>query len=405
MTDVLPYERKDTLVVAADAWTLAQKIARTEFVPEALRDKPEATLACMLTGHEVGIGPMQALSKIHVIKGRPGMAAELMRALVLREGHDLWVEESTATRCTLGAKRHNSERETRVTWTMDDAKRANLAGGQTYRQYPRAMLLARATGELCRAVFPDVLAGISYTAEELSDGDFVDVSDIAAAGDVPPPPPPESGAPKTRAKRSIAREAAKPVEPPAAADTGGTDQPPLPGEDEYEGPDQTLGASEPRMTGPQLIAMKCTELGVTDRDKRLALVAEIIGVESLESTKELDTSYVQKVLDRLNEEGYQPDPSYVDRKVVDAKSTPTRGATKPAAGDPSPPAPAAGVNVGLRRRALERAAGRANIDDLEAFSVDTLERPLDEVIADEDIAGTNALLQELEDVRKREKAK
>ena len=48
-----------------------------DFVPPALRGKFEAVLACILAGHEAGVSPMQALSKIHIIEGRPAMAAEL----------------------------------------------------------------------------------------------------------------------------------------------------------------------------------------------------------------------------------------------------------------------------------------------------------------------------------------
>lgn len=168
------------LALVSPAYELAEKIAGTEFVPSALRNKPDAVLAAILTGHELGIGPMQSLAKIHVIEGRPAMAAELMRALVLAGGHDLWVIESNATRCTMGAKRAGSSREATFTWTMDDAKRAGLDGRQNWRKYPRAMLLARCTSEVIRAVFPDVVSGVSYSTEELSDGDLFDEEDIPA---------------------------------------------------------------------------------------------------------------------------------------------------------------------------------------------------------------------------------
>ena len=61
----------DTFAVAADAEHLAVQIAQTEFVPASLRGKPAAVMAAMLTGHEVGIGPMMALKQIHVVEGRP----------------------------------------------------------------------------------------------------------------------------------------------------------------------------------------------------------------------------------------------------------------------------------------------------------------------------------------------
>ena len=327
MTAIERYEApKTTFELVPEAWGLAQKIANTDFVPKALRTKPEAVLACMLAGHEVGISPFQALAKIHVIDGRPAMAAELMRALVLREGHDLWIEEQGTTRCILGGKRKGSERETRVTWTMDDAKRANLTGKQNWRSYPTAMLLARATGALCRAIFPDVLAGISYTVEELEDGDLID------AIDAPPPPEPGTAPPPPRS-RARARQAAT-RGAPAAQQPEGDPKPtarreaPLPGEeddfgddiaeaelveektaeepvaetpdpfeDNYEGPDQNLSGRA--YSGPQVIAMRLAEFGVKDREDRLRALSQILG-RDVDTSKDLSPDEIKFVLEHLN---------------------------------------------------------------------------------------------------------
>jgi hypothetical protein len=54
-----------------------------------------------------------------------------------------------------------------VTWTVDEAARAELVSKTNWRLYPRQMLVARATSELCRYVFADVLGGLCYTPEEL----------------------------------------------------------------------------------------------------------------------------------------------------------------------------------------------------------------------------------------------
>ena len=149
-------------------WKTAQKIANTPFVPSAFKGKPEAVFAAILYGEELGIGPMQSLNSIHVIEGKPGMSPELMRGLVARAGHRIDVKEASAERVTLWGKRADNDSEATVTWTMEDARLAGLAGRGAWKTYPRAMLLARATSELCRMIFADVVAGLSYTQEELA---------------------------------------------------------------------------------------------------------------------------------------------------------------------------------------------------------------------------------------------
>jgi len=149
-------------------WKLSQRISNTPFVPTALRGKNEAVLACVLYGAELGLGPMQSLNSIHVIEGRTAMSPELMRAMVARHGHRIDVVENSATACEVKGIRSDTGSTATVRWTMEDAKLAGLAGKNNWKTYPRAMLLARATSELCRIVFPDVIAGLSYTPEEVS---------------------------------------------------------------------------------------------------------------------------------------------------------------------------------------------------------------------------------------------
>jgi hypothetical protein len=96
------------------------------------------------------------------------MSPELMRAMVARHGHRIDVVENSATACEVKGIRSDTGSTATVRWTMEDAKLAGLAGKNNWKTYPRAMLLARATSELCRIVFPDVIAGLSYTPEEVS---------------------------------------------------------------------------------------------------------------------------------------------------------------------------------------------------------------------------------------------
>ncbi len=230
------------------AGELAQKIAETEFVPMRLRKRPAAVMACILSGAEVGIGAMQALRQIFVTDdGKVGMAAELMRSLVLKEGHEIWPEDYNNTRVTMAGRRRGNPdaNPTRVTWTLDDAKKAGLMNRRNWQNYPRAMLTARATTELCRLIFADVIAGISYSLEELEDGDV----DLAT----PPPAPPGGDQQKTTSTRKAPAARTRTKKPP----------PPPPAEPELPGEEPPAPAA-PRdgMPVPQKIAMRAREAGI-----------------------------------------------------------------------------------------------------------------------------------------------
>lgn len=296
-TDLAVVDQRTSFDLLPVAQQMAEAIARTEFVPKALRNRPDAVMACVLAGHEIGVPPMQALSKIHIIEGRPAQASELMRALVLRAGHDLWIEESSITKATICGQRLGSDHTTRITWTMDDAKRANLSGKDNWRRYPRAMLLARATAELCRMVFPDVLGGLSYAVEEVQDGfvwddvgggDVIDVEPDTPA--VPAPATHTRKAKATTAKKAAPRKAAasrppRSTPPPAP----GFDQPPA-GQGPAGPPPAPVTDQTPAWA--QTIAMRCRDIGVD----RARLITAVTGGRKT-SGRDLDEAEAHAVLE------------------------------------------------------------------------------------------------------------
>jgi uncharacterized protein YerC len=141
-------------------------IANTEIVPRHLRGKPDAMVAVILKGRALGLDDIHALSAINFIEGKPTLSAETMVTLVRRKGHSITFTATPGESCTATGKRKDNGDEFSVTWTMEKAKQAGLIGKDNWKRYPDTMLAWRATSELCRFLYADVLMGASYTEEE-----------------------------------------------------------------------------------------------------------------------------------------------------------------------------------------------------------------------------------------------
>jgi len=294
MTEVAIHQAAPLAVASApdpylgvDSWAgmlgqvaeLARGIAGTDFVPDSMRGKPAAVTAAILSGRELGVGPMTALQHIHIVKGKPGQSAQLMRSLILSAGHQLRYVETNDTRCVVEGRRRGEEEWTRVSFTADQAKKARIDLGA----YPEDKLVARATSRLARRLFADVIGGLAYTIDELEDLDAPPVS-----ADVVPIKAPA----KRTARRASAAPAAAKVErvdaPPA--DEPVFDEPPL----DDEQPTGLITDDQMKKVGAQM-----RDLGITDRDEAIAYVGNVIG-RDITSRNELTISEASRLIDHMS---------------------------------------------------------------------------------------------------------
>lgn len=184
----------------ASVFRLADALSRADgFVPKAFVGRPEAIAAAILTGAELGLGPMESMRSIHMVEGRPTMSAELMLARARSQGVRTWWVRTDAEQAVLEMQLPGDTRTQQMAYTMADAQRAGLAGRGNWSKFPANMLRARCTSAAIRAFCPEVLGASGvYEADsgELSDGvPSVEVRAVAmpaepvgvvATADVPP---------------------------------------------------------------------------------------------------------------------------------------------------------------------------------------------------------------------------
>jgi hypothetical protein len=154
---------------------IANRVAGTTFVPEAYRGRPNDVVAAILFGREIGLGPMTAMRDIHMIDGRPALAAHRQLALLRKGGVVILESETTRERAYIRAQRRDTGEIMAVEFTYEEAEKIRRRGkalidGDNWRNYPADMLWARAVGRLTRRLGPDLLNGLPpYVAEEVAD--------------------------------------------------------------------------------------------------------------------------------------------------------------------------------------------------------------------------------------------
>ena len=157
-----------------DAWTIANMLADSDFVPKDYRGKPANIMASVAMGKNLGLDTMQSLINIAVINGRPSLWGKAFRALIQNAPDLISFEESydenTKTAYCHITKRLPSGANATFTgsFSFEEAKTAGLTGKDNYQKYLKRMLKARALGFAGGDAFPDRLTGLAL-AEESED--------------------------------------------------------------------------------------------------------------------------------------------------------------------------------------------------------------------------------------------
>lgn len=215
----------------------AQTIAQAgEIVPPAFRNKPGAVMLVDGWAQQRDLDLLTALQGVNIIQGKVVVDATLMRALAKRAGFEVRPVEISSESVTVAVIGPEGSEVGRVTYTMDDARRAKLAEKDNWKKDPQSMLVARASTRAIRWFASDAMTGVFAEDEDIesdpaevlrpqlvpeapaSDG-IVDAEVVplpVPAPDDQPEPDPEPGA----APAPAAEPAGEPTEAeePAAAD-------------------------------------------------------------------------------------------------------------------------------------------------------------------------------------------
>jgi hypothetical protein len=151
---------------------LCKFLAGANLLPSALRGSPANVLLIMHKAMALQIPLSVAIEHLHVIDGKVGHSAELLRALLHRHGHVLrWPTSTDKEVVGELVLRHDQRNPRRAKFTMIDASRMELTNKKNWKLDPESMLIARCTTRLVSRHCPEVAVALG----NLSAVDFEDI--------------------------------------------------------------------------------------------------------------------------------------------------------------------------------------------------------------------------------------
>ena len=152
-----------------DAEDLAATLCASQMVPKHYVNNPKNAVGAMAHGMPLGMNAMQAMQSVAMINGMPGLYGDGLLAVCRSCPSWEWMQETIEGETAICTAKRRGEPEVTATFSVQDAKRAQLWGkAGPWTQYPTRMLAMRARAFALRNLYADVLRGMG-SAEELRD--------------------------------------------------------------------------------------------------------------------------------------------------------------------------------------------------------------------------------------------
>jgi hypothetical protein len=221
--------------------TVAQVFKASGMFPDIQSEA--AACAKIIIGRGLGLSDYDAMTGLHIIKGKAVLAANLMAASIKRAGKYDYRATCSDTECSIvffGRTMDGKWEEIGTTeFTLEDARRAQL-GGDNWRKWPKAMLFARCISSGYKQHCPDALGAAPVYVEAHGETEIVEdaprsraalpAPEVVEAATMPQDAPVSEDAPKPVRKRKAAQESPAPVPAVPAAPAPADSYP-----EEYEG--------------------------------------------------------------------------------------------------------------------------------------------------------------------------
>jgi hypothetical protein len=220
---------------------LAQMACESGMVPKAFANEPHRTAVAMMMLAENDLPVITGLKYVAVINGQPAFYSDAVPGIARKRGlikhRREWFEGAGET-LTAHCEVVNSDGDTfKSSFGVTNARRANLWGKDTYKQYPERMLMWRARSYAIRDAAPDAFMGPTVEELEALAAAFVGPDH---AKEINPPQQAETPAnnspltPQIRPERTEAPRAAEPEprqEAPAPEPVAEAEQAPAPADE------------------------------------------------------------------------------------------------------------------------------------------------------------------------------